>query len=73
MFEYMNGMKNVLKDKMEEKQLQQLQESIENSYRVEQLLGQLNQLTSEQKSYNIDKIRAIAGRFIGVSRIVNVK
>lgn len=70
MFEYMNGMKAKLQDKMDDGKLQQLQENIEQCYRVEQLLGQLNQLTSDQKQYNIDMMRSIAGRFIGLSKLL---
>lgn len=72
MFEYMNGLKNALADKMEEEQIITLQSLIEESYRVEQLLGQLNQLTSEEKSYNINMLKSIAGRFIGLGKLVSV-
>lgn len=72
MFEFMNGLKNALTDKMDEEQINTLQSLIEESYRVEQLFGQLNQLTNEEKSYNITTLRSTAGRFIGVGQLVKV-
>jgi hypothetical protein len=72
MFEYMNGMKNELTDKMNEEKITTLQNLIEESYRVEQLFSQLNQLTDEEKIYNINILKSIAGRFIGLGKLLRL-
>lgn len=72
MFEYMHGLKKVLKGQMSEDEVNRLQNMIEESYRVEQLLGQLNQLPEMERSFNINMIRAAAGSFWGVSKLIKV-
>ena len=69
MFEYLTNMKSVLKGKLPEDELEKFQTWIEESYRVEQLLGQLNQLSPEERQYNIDTLRSISGRFVAFSKM----
>ena len=72
MYEYLTNMKSVLKGKLPDDELEKLQTWIEESYRVEQLLGQLNQLSSEERQYNIDTLRSISGRFVAFSKLTLV-
>ena len=69
MFEYLTNIQSVLKGKLPEDELEKLQTWIEESYRVEQLLGQLNQLSPEERQYNIDTLRSISGRFVAFSKM----
>ena len=69
MFEYLTNMKNVLNGKLPDDELEKLQTWIEESYRVEQLLGQLNQLPPEERQHNVNMLRTISGRFVAFSKL----
>lgn len=73
MWEYLNNLKIVLKGKLDKEEIERLEDLIDKSYRIEQLLGQLNQLSVEDKEINISSLREAAGNFLGLSNVIKLK
>lgn len=73
MHEYMISLKDVLHKKLDPVEVTRLQELIEESYRVEKLLGELNQLGADNRTVNLSIIRTAAGSFLGLSELVKLK
>lgn len=72
MAEYFNNLKSVLNGKVKDILLDKLQNLIEESYRVEKLLGELNQLDDSAKKYNINMLRTASGNFIGLGKLYKI-
>jgi len=70
---YAHQLKSVLKDKMTVEEVDKLSGYMNESLQVERLLGQLNQLSKEQKQENLKLLRMAAGSFVAYSTVVKLK
>lgn len=71
-YSYLINFKTILNDKISTDKIQELDNYISNAYRVEQLLGQLNQLRVDERIENINILKSTAGSFIAASTIINL-
>jgi hypothetical protein len=72
MFTHMNYIKTELSGKISEEQLSNLSNLIEQSYRVEQLFGELQNLSEDQKNKNIVLIKTASGAFIATADLIKL-
>lgn len=73
MWHYMDELKTSLRGALNKKQLDFLAGKIEESYRVEQLCGQINGISASDKAENIKVMKAAAGSFIASSNLLKLK
>lgn len=73
MWHYMDELKGVLASTLDEAHLVYLTERIAESYRVEQLAGQLFNTDPAAKVENISVLRSAAGSFTAVANIIRLK
>ena len=73
MSEYLNNLVTVLKSKLDKDEIKRLEDLIDKSYRIEQLLGQLNQLSKEDREINISFLKEAAGNFLGLGNVLKLK
>ena len=58
---------DIIKDDLQEDQAKKVLMDIEDAYKVERLLGELNNLDDVERGKNLNKMFEIAGRFRGLS------
>jgi len=74
MFELLNGLnKDALKGKLPKEEIDKLHDLIEKSYQVEQLFGEYNSLTDEEKTMNLTVLKTAAGTFAATGKLIMVK
>lgn len=72
MFEYLQNIKQALKNKLTIEQLEKLQYNLEESYRVEKLFAELQMLSAQEKLHNINILKSAAGSFIGIAELLRL-
>lgn len=72
MWSYLKGFESVLVNKISAEQLTDLQNQIAEAYRVEKLLGDLNQLSQSDRQKNINLLKSSAGSFYAASTLVKI-
>ena len=64
---YLHNFYDIIKDDLQEDQAKKVLMDIEDAYKVERLLGELNNLDDVERGKNLNKMFEIAGRFRGLS------
>lgn len=70
---YLAAFYDMIKNELSTEYKQKLFDLVDESYKVERLLGQLNNLTEQEKQINLNKMREAAGIFRGMSDYLKLK
>lgn len=72
--QYLRGVDAIFSaGKLRETEKERMQTALIDAVRIEALLGQLNSLTDEQKSFNLNMLRSISGSYIALSQLVKLQ
>lgn len=69
---YLQRMAEILSTHLNEKELQDLQQLLEQAYKVEAMFGDYSRLSDEEKAVNIQKLEETVGIFRGSASILRL-
>lgn len=70
---YANELKNILNKKMKDDDIDKLSKLLDESIKVERLLGELNNLSFENRDKNLELLRMASSSFVTSGEIIKIR
>lgn len=69
---YAHQLKDILKNKLSHQDFDTLQQTLNQSLKVEKLLGELNLIDNQKREQNLNSLKTAAGKFIAFGEILKI-